>query len=212
METALISKTKLADEVWEFCFKKPPAFTFEAGDYVSLGITNVAARWLSMASHPDEKDLLFTVKIPDTSPSYFKQAFMKLVPGDSCVMSPAIGNFNLPRDDSKILFVAFGIGVTPYRAMLGGHVKNPGHITLLYAAKPGQHIHEDVIKKSGVHYIKREQRFDLTELAKLVPDYKERIIFIAGPEIACQSLYAALLHDGMPRMQLKLEYFTGYLR
>ena len=208
MEIKFLSKTNLVTDIWEFHFTKPPAFTFTAGDYVDFGFPDVGAHWLTIASSPEENELIFVVRIR-TQPSIFKKRMSLLKPGDKCIISPAIGSFNLPRAERKLLFIALGIGIVPYRSMLEGKPTNPSDITLLYTAHAGEFIFEDIITASKIHYIKRETRLTVDEVPKLANDYKDHLIYLAGPELPCQQIYAELLHEGIPRMQLKLEYFTG---
>ena len=204
-----MKKTNLVTDIWEIHFTKPYALVYDAGDYVDLGIPNVDAHMLSMSSNPNEENLVFTVRISQDA-SKFKRALANLKPGDKCYISPAIGNFNLPFNrDKKLLFMALGIGITPYRSlMLEDNL--PADTQLLYAAREGEHIYEDVIEKSGVKYIKQSQHVTAKQILDLVRDCTERIIYLSGPEPACIQLYAELLAAGIERHRIKLEYFPGY--
>jgi ferredoxin-NADP reductase len=210
MEIEFISRINLVADIWEFTFSKPSAFNFDAGDYVELSIPNVGSRWLSMPSSPNENTLKFTLKIRQPI-SGFKAALQLLKPRDIVLTSPAIGNFNLPRQNKQLLFIALGLGITPYRSMLQSpEIKIFDDISLLYVAKPKEHIYESEIKSSKVKYIKHEARFASKDLLKLVPDYTKRIIFLSGPENACIKLFNELIDHGISLHQIKLEYFTGY--
>lgn len=210
MEIEFISGQNLVADIWEYTFSKPSAFTFDAGDYVELGIPSVDSRWLSMSSSPSENILRFTIKLRQPV-SGFKAAIRNLKPKDTVLISPAIGNFNLPRQTKPLLFIALGLGITPYRSMMySSEISKFSDICLLYVAKPGEHIYETEISSSKVRYIKHGARFATSDLLDLVPDYKDRIIYLSGPETACIKLFEELLEDGIERQQIKLEYFTGY--
>lgn len=209
MEIEFIKKFNLASDIWEFHFTRPTAFVYDAGDYVDLGILKVGARMLSMSSNPKEENLAFTVRITENA-SLFKQAFASLSTGDKCYISPAIGNFNLPNSpDKKILFVALGLGITPFRSLLLED-NLPTDTQILYAAAEGEHLYEGVIQKSGAKYIKQSYQVTGQQLLKLVADCSERIVYLSGPEPACIKLYAELLQAGIERHRIKLEYFPGY--
>ena len=210
MELEFIRKQNLVGKIWEYTFTKPAAFSYDAGDYVELGIPNVGTHWLSMASAPEEDKLLFTVKIRDQL-SGFKAALQNMQPGDTVVSSPAIGNFNLPKPGQKALFTALGIGITPYRSLLNTNADHSNN-TLLYIARDNEHVYEDVIAQSGVNYVKHNARFELHELESLVPDYKEHIVYLSGPQAACMDIYTRLVESGFERTRIKLEYFPGYLK
>ncbi len=210
MEIEFIGKRNLVGDIWELTFSKPSGLIFDAGDYVELGIPKIGSRWLSMSSSPNENVLKFTIKIKIPL-SGFKASLHKLKPKDVVLISPAIGNFNLPRRNQNLLFIALGLGITPYRSMmLSPEMKNLNDISLLYVAKPNEHIYEEEINASSVKYIKHEARFASVDLLELVPDYKQRVIYLSGPETACIKLFSELIDSGIDKRQIKLEYFTGY--
>ena len=115
MEIKFVQKLKETPQIWSFFFTQPAGFSFEAGDYVELAIPGVDRRWLTITSAPSEKHLQFTTKLSD---SKFKQALSQLEVGNHAVISPAIGSFNLPQTEQNLIFVAGGLGITPYRSML----------------------------------------------------------------------------------------------
>ena len=210
MEIEFISRFNLVSDIWEYCFTKPQALTYNPGDYVELGIASIDSRWLSMSSSPTEDVLKFTIKIKPPL-SDFKSALASLKPKDVVYISPAIGNFNLPRQNKRLLFIALGLGITPYRSMLKSpEINNFDDISLLYIAKPNEHIYQTEIESSPVKYIKHETRFASKDLLELVPDYTKRLIYLSGPETACIKLFNELIDHGFDRHQIKLECFTGY--
>lgn len=210
MEVEFVEKINLVNDIWEMHFSKPAALVYDAGDYVDLAIPNVGAHMLSMSSHPSEESLKFTVRISETNPSRYKQALASLNPGDKCYSSPAIGNFNLPfSPGKKLLFIALGIGITPYRSLLQ-EAKLPQDTQIIYAAHEGEHIYEDVIEQSGAKYLNQVGQISAQKILDLVADCHERIVYLSGPEPACIHLYAELLQAGIERHQIKLEYFPGY--
>lgn len=209
MEIEFLEKINLVSDIWEIYFARPAAFAYDAGDYVDLSVPNVDAHMLSMSSNPKEENLRFTVRITN-NPSKFKRALAKLKSGDKCYISPAIGNFNLPyTDNKKILFVALGIGITPFRSLLQED-DLPADTQVLYAANSAEHIYEDVIKQSGAEYVKQDQKLNGKLILQLIPDCAERIVYLSGPEAACIQIYSELLGAGIKRHNIKLEYFPGY--
>ena len=208
MEINFISKINLVNDIWELEFSKPSAFVYEAGDYVELAVPSIDAKMLSMSSNPSEQNLKFTIRIPN-KPSQYKQALKKMSIDDKCFISPAIGNFNLPKTGkSKLVFIAFGIGITPYRSiLLEGSLPE---IKLIYSAKDVEHIYEDVINKSDAKYVKVENFSEVKTALQAIDNLAEQIIYIAGPEQPCVQIYAELLGARIARTNIKLEYFTGY--
>jgi ferredoxin-NADP reductase len=212
MEITLQSSTNLVDDIWQFQFTRPAALTFDAGDYVELGLNNVGGRWLSIASSPSNSNSLdFITKISDQR-SKFKQKLQQLTPGDNVIISPAIGNFNLPRSDNKhLLWVAGGIGITPYLSMarwLADQTERKPTINLFYAANPNQHIFIDELKSIVHDVTKQETRPLYEQLQPFITD--QNIIYLSGPQPLCEQLNESLLGSGVKRSRIKLDYFEGY--
>jgi len=118
------NKVQIADSTWAFHFEKPADFVFEAGQYVALVLPRLVApdkrgpvRSLSLSSAPSEDDLMFAVRITESS---FKQTLMALEPGEVAQATKPIGHFTLSHaaDDKRVVFLAGGIGVTPIRSIL----------------------------------------------------------------------------------------------
>ena len=214
MQTELIGKKRLIGDIWQFEFTKPPNFSFIAGDFCELELGNKAhggARWLTIASAPYEQLLRFVTKIP-VQPSVFKQCLRDLQPGQKAWLSPALGMFHLPREhDKPLLFLAAGLGITPYMSMLHQIRSDTQayNIELLYWAKSDQHL-----DLAGVNPAKKvttsEVTFDLTGVEQLAPDWRAKTIYLSGPEPLCLKLYQAMRAADLPQHQIKLDYFEGY--
>lgn len=211
MEIELIKSENLVDDIWEFQFTKPTALIFDAGDYVELGLGDAGRRWLSIASSPTDNELTFITKISELR-SDFKQAFIELKPRQVATISPAIGSFNLPPTDKlSLLWVAGGIGITPYLSMirwLANQSERNLEIELIYAAKPGQHIYLDEVNSAVNAVYQLEERPTLEDLQPLITT--DNIIYLSGPQPLCEQLYAQLLDTGVERSRIKLDYFEGY--
>ncbi len=204
-------KVQNAPSIWSFYFEKPAALSFEAGDYVELSLAD-DKRWMTIAGAPDEADFFFTGKIGD-KPTEYKNALLKMNPGDIAHVSPAIGTFNLTRDQNeKLLFVAAGVGITPFRSMLKQIELDHDHrdIALVYVAKADQFIFGDVLANAHIPIIQTTDNIDWNWIKKQIPDYKERICYFAGPQPLCEQIYNQALEDGVDRKRLMLDYFEGY--
>lgn len=75
-------------------------------------------RYFTLASSPTEREVHLGVKFYTPSSS-FKKRLLAMVPGDKIVAGQLAGDFTLPRDKrKKLVFVAGGIGITPFRSMV----------------------------------------------------------------------------------------------
>ncbi len=122
--TVCISKKLIARGVYELRFKKPDGFTFKAGQFILFDVPLVdhpadfQTRALSIASSPDEKDLLFVIKILPGGRlgRWIEEA---VIEGTRATFKGAFGNFVLKEGtETNLFFIATGAGIAPFRPMI----------------------------------------------------------------------------------------------
>ena len=104
-------------------------------------------------------------------------------------LSVKAGNFTLPKDKAeKLVFIAGGIGITPYRSMIKFLIDTNSHrdIVLFYAVStPSDFVYKELFDKAGKTIgLKTEYvvgRID-EEIIKKAPDYKNRKFYLSGPQ------------------------------
>lgn len=145
----ILRRTPIATDTVALVLERPAGFDFEAGQFVSLQLTQFAApddgsddgeRMLSIASAPHEPQLMVAMRMRDTP---FKRHLSACAVGaeGACVqLSPAMGDFVLPASATQpLVMLAGGIGITPFYSMLHAlrHRAARGEavppVTLLYA-------------------------------------------------------------------------------
>lgn len=232
----LIKKEQVAEGVYHFTFAPDKKISFRPGQYLEWTLghdrpdTRGNRRYFTIASSPTEDTVMLGVKFYD-KPSSFKQTLRAMVPGDTIVASQLAGGFVLPKDSKKkLVFIAGGIGITPFRSMLKylADKKEKRSITLIYSSVSMQEIayydiFREAAKKSGINTV-----FTFTDKTKLdpawkghtgyvnaamiaqaVPDYKERTFYVSGPHTlidACNGVFAGM---GIPHSQIKTDFFPG---
>ena len=125
------------------------------------------------------------------------------------------------RTRPKVLLVAGGIGITPLRALLEALPAKPGDMTLIYRARtPADIIFRDELdtlaraRGAQVHYVIGRRRFDARDpldaesLERLVPDVRDRDVYICGPVPMMQRVEGALTRLGLARRQIHAERFA----
>jgi ferredoxin-NADP reductase len=92
-------------------------------------------RWFTIASASHEGQVRLTTRFASQKGSTFKKALKALKEGDAIEISDLDGDFLLSDLDTEYVFIAGGIGITPFRAMLVHAVGagKPLRATLLYA-------------------------------------------------------------------------------
>jgi ferredoxin-NADP reductase len=151
-------------------------------------------------------------------------------PGDPIFASQLAGNFILPKDPKKkLVFIAGGIGITPFRSMVQYLLdkKERRDITLLYSNKKAEdaaykNIFDRAEKELGMKtvYVATGETGMVpgfyTEplsprlIMREVPDYKDRTFYLSGPHAMTTSFEASLRDMGVPHRRIKTDFFPGF--
>lgn len=120
----LKEKIRQSHDVYDFIFTPDKPIKFTPGQYMEWTLEHPKTddrgnrRYLSLASSPTEKDIRIGVKFADP-PSSYKRNLFNFGPHQKIVASQLIGDFVMPEDPNrKLVFVAGGIGITPFRSMI----------------------------------------------------------------------------------------------
>ena len=119
----LKEREEVAERTIAYRFEKPANWTVEAGQFIDMTLLNPSetdaegnARTFSIASGPHEKDLMVTTRIRNTA---FKRVLKTLPIGTTVRIDGPFGDLTLPHNTGRALvFLAGGIGITPFRSML----------------------------------------------------------------------------------------------
>lgn len=222
--------------IYDFVFSPDRTFPYKPGQFMEWTLGHEHPdnrgnrRYLTIASSPTEKDIRMGVKFYD-KPSSFKTKLLSLKPGDTLTASQLAGDFVLPEDASKkLVFVAGGIGVTPFRSMLKYLVDRDEKrsVAVLYSCQTLDEIaYRDIMeqaeKKLGANIIITLTNKDKcpanwkgcvgyvsTEIiTEKIPDYKERTFYISGPHSMVVATENVLKKLGIPKSQIKTDFFPG---
>ena len=215
----------------EFVFEIEKPFRYEPGQYMELMIAHARAdfrgvrRRFSITSIPDTKQISFGIKFYEPSSS-FKRTLRTMGEGALIRATVVAGDFVLPRDTTRpLLFVAGGIGITPFISHLRSLKKDSRDIVLVYAVSSEREIaYKDELVKSGVrvlivspekpknlpdhwNYIKGS-RIEYDALNNYVVDVTTRWAYISGPTSFAQAGKKQLRKLGA--RGVKTDYFAGY--
>src|SRR3954468_19089430 len=189
------------------------------GQYVRIGVDVDGVRqWRAYSlTHGPRADgrISITVKaVPDGKVS--NHLVRRAKPGTLVHLEQAAGEFVLPTDGGKLLFVTAGSGITPVIGMLrnlfpvadSGVVRltrSAGYdITVVHVAptEPDsifladlRRLDEAGLIRLGARYDDEHGVLDVTDLRELAPDLHERTTFACGPAGLLDALAAH--HDGL---------------
>ncbi len=232
----LKEKVQLAPDVYDFVFAPTRKFAFAPGQYMEWTLGHAAPdtrgnrRYFTLASSPTENNLRLGVKFYRNSSS-FKRALLSMDAHGQIVAAQLAGDFVLPDDpQQKCVFIAGGIGITPFRSMLKYLVdaRQPRPIVLFYANRTVDEIvYKDVLDQAerelGIRTV-----YAITDTRRLppgwrgrvgyigpqlikdeVPDYLNCTFYLSGPPAMVEAFKQMLAELHVPRSQIKTDLFAG---
>jgi ferredoxin-NADP reductase len=224
---------KISDHVYNYVFVPQTRFAFKSGQYMEWTLPGVNfdtrgnRRSFTIASSPTEQDIQLGIKFYNPSSAY-KRRLSKMRPGDEVYVSQLSGNFTLDsQENKKLIFIAGGIGITPFRSMAKYIIdtKEKVDITLIYVVGSSDELayREEFIEASnyGIKFIPiitREDsqdgyihgKLDEALIVRLVPDLLERKFYISGPDTMVDSTKHSLVRLGVSRRSIRTDHFSGY--
>jgi ferredoxin-NADP reductase len=161
MEITLDHKKAETDNITTFYFRPEKPVRYTAGQFAEWAVKHAhpdergIKRWFTISSSPTDELVSLTTKFSSDKSSSFKKALFKLAPGDKILMSDPMGDFVLPKlTQTPLIFVAGGIGITPFHSILSYLASNreARPIKLLYGVRnEDEIIFQDTFNKAGVH-------------------------------------------------------------
>ena len=150
--------------------------------------------------------------------------------GDVISASQIAGSFVLPKDaKQKLVFIAGGIGITPFRSMVQYLLdkKEARSVVLIYSNKKAadiayKEIFDRAQKELGIKtvYLATGEKTPIPGIyseplssgviSREVPDYRERMFYISGPHAMVAAFEETLHTMGVPRRRIKVDFFPGF--
>jgi ferredoxin-NADP reductase len=229
-----LGKKKEAEGVYSFIFEKPKDFSFQAGQYLFYTLPNPRpdnrgiTRYFTISAAPSEDILMLTTRIAD-EPSTFKKSLMALDAEETIEASGPDGRFVVENPNRPLIFVAGGIGITPFRSILKEFSLKgmKPNVQLLYANRDNNTVYNeefDSLKKLNpnfsVEYFISPHHIDEKiinfQLSPASPGEAGRanltspLIYISGPNSFTRAIRDIVLATGFSKENLVLDYFPGY--
>lgn len=210
-----------AQEHLSIRFERPRNFAYEPGNWMDIRFPTPefpVGRTYSFASSPTESDLLIAFK---RGVSKFKKALEQVKPNDTMLITQYGSSGFLLNKKFKSLFIAGGIGITPFRSMIKEAVDNKRQIdiALVYL----NHNEDFPFQKEfgewqkelplfRIHYLMtgKEGRLTKEKLQKYIPDISERINYVAGSPGMINNTNILLTSLAIKTTEIQIEEFEGY--
>jgi ferredoxin-NADP reductase len=231
----LVGREELAEGTLAFRLEKPAGFQVKAGQAIVLELLDPPPedgqkrRTFSLVSAPFESTLAIATRMRDTA---FKRALGALPNGASLKLTGPVGQFTLGDAGRPAVFIAGGIGITPFMSMLRQAARDraPHSLVLLYSNRRP----EDAAFLGELQALERQNgNFRLiatmTEMSKSARTWsgqtgfvdadlirraaaglKAPIYYVVGPPAMVLAMQETLRRAGVSDEDIRSEEFYGY--
>jgi ferredoxin-NADP reductase len=226
-EATLKGREPVALGTMAFRFEKPAGFSFRPGQSVSLALLepppepNGARRTFSLTSAPSQDELVVATRMREASA--YKRALGTLPVGAKVRLTGPLGAMTLHEDGMRpAVFIAGGIGITPFLSMLrqAAHDRLTHRLLLLYSNRRPQ----DAAFLPDLQALERtNENFRLQAIMtanagrisgetvkRFVGGIAHPVYYLAGPPSMVEGLTSVLKRIGVTDDDLQSEEFYGY--
>lgn len=240
-DIALKGKKQIAEGTYAFVFEKPKEFQFRAGQHVRMILISPPetdnegdSRFFSLASTPQEKDLVFAMRMRDTA---FKRVLGKMQTGEKVKIQMRLdnphGSFTFHQDATKpAVFIIGGIGIVPAFSMIKDAIERKlSHRMLLFYSnrRPEDAPFLDDLQKlakqnpnftliatmteaekSAKPWQGETGEIDISMLKKYVGNLESPIYYISGLSDMVSAMKTTVTDAGVNENNIRAEEFTGF--
>jgi ferredoxin-NADP reductase len=236
-QVKLTKRYEIAERTMAVQLEKPEGFTFKAGQSIDITLINPSetdeegnGRTFSIASAPDEGMLLVATRMRDTA---FKRVLQGMPIGSEVKIEGPFGNLVLHNNETRAaVFLAGGIGITPFRSIISQAARRqvPHCLLLFYSNRRPEDapfLQELVaLQGHGLNYTIVATMTDMGRshrpwqgergninremLAKYLRMAASPIYYIAGPPRMVSAMRTLLSDIGVDEDDVRTEEFAGY--
>jgi ferredoxin-NADP reductase len=236
-DTTFTRNETVAEGTMAFHFAKPSGFEFKAGQSMNVSLIAPSetdakgnARTFSIVSAPHEGELVIATRMRDTA---FKRVLKAMPAGGRVGLRGPAGMFTLdPADARPAVFLAGGIGVTPFVSMLRDAARSAQarDLWLFYSnRRPEDAAFLDELmalpmRNPKIHFVgtmvemdkssqpwKGERGFlDRAMLERHLKSLAGAAYYIAGPPGLVEAMHKMLTQAGVAEDAIHTDEFFGY--
>jgi ferredoxin-NADP reductase len=233
----LVSSEVVAEDTMAFHFLKPEEFEFRPGQAIDVTLLDPPetdgegnTRTFSIASAPFESDLMVATRMRDTA---FKRVLGKASANLEVRIDGPSGSLVLRRKaDRPVVFLAGGIGITPFRSIVrqATYDKAPHQLWLFYSNRrpedaPFLDLFDECAKANPrFHFIATMTQIEKSRrnwtggtgfltrslLAQYLPAIQGPIYYLAGPPAMVAAMRNVLADAEVDEDDIRTEEFSGY--
>lgn len=230
----IIEKKQIAQGTLRIVFQVTQPINFKPGQYMFITLTKLSypddrggRRQFSIVNSPNKSNILtMTTRLSDSG---FKKTLNELSIGSEVEIGPLAGVFTLPEDQNKpLVFIAGGIGITPFMSMLSyvKETKKPYHLTLIYSNRNREstaYFQEIQLLANQIPNFKliltmtddpnwtgENRKIDANFIKEYFPNLNDNLYMVVGPPVMVDAVEKSLIEAGVKDENIKKENFTGY--
>ena len=209
----IVEKTVINDTILELKVKMRHSYRFKAGQFAFIKIESDG---ISKAAHPfsisgqDEEHLYFTIK---NLGDYTESLFSNLDTPSRINITNPYGSMIFESESKKQVWVAGGIGVTPFLSFIRSNQNTESDIHLIYTVKDKEEaVHLPLLDKAS----NEVSNFDYSLFISSKQGYlsstdlnldDDTTVYMCGPRPMVQSLNKQI-HNIHPNVQIHFEAFS----
>ena len=224
MQLTLAEKKKEAGNAVSFLWKSDSPVSWTPGQFLRYSLPHEdidkrsADRWFTISSAPHEGYMMLTTRFAESGSS-FKKALQNMSIGGVIEAEGPAGDFVVEDPSHEMVFIAGGIGITPYRSILLdlAYRELPMNVTLLYANRGNDFIFKKELETLAethstftIHYFVEPNRIDEDEIRENISGIEKPLFYLSGPEPMADALEKILAQIGVPDEHVERDYFPGY--
>jgi ferredoxin-NADP reductase len=233
MTTNLLARKEICRGTWEFTLAKPAGVEYRAGQNINLKLPVLLhedhkgpRRTFTLASAPHEEHWMIATRMTGSG---FKKTLLELPLQTELEYLGPTGSLTVQDGFSSHVFLAGGIGITPFRSMVLDLLSQPTPVTafLFYANRNRDSIayHDlflDQASRRTFNYIPTlndepdsawtgERRILGIELLQhYLKNLDQHAYYICGPPALVADLSSLLHSSGVVKERIFSESFWGY--
>ncbi len=215
-------------QVKSYRFTRPSGFSFQAGQYVLVGIGHegMLVHPLSLSNGPQQDFLEFTKRMTGSAYSQYLQG---LYPGDEMIVKGPNGDFSMQGMSNDIVCLVAGIGITPIFSMLldSASRNDRRRITLIYGntgdddiafidelaqlSLPGLRVAHVLQRASGKVQAYQGKIDSKIICSEITADLQATTFLLSGPPVMIREMEKQLALLGVSSSRIRVERFLGYV-
>ena len=174
----------------------------------------------AIASAPGEGLITIATRIPKDANNQFKRALLNLKRGSAAKLRGPVGPMHVKDKSKAYAFLATGIGITPFRAILKQlEIERAADtkLTLFYAGNTDNHFFKDelsqiksTLKNLSIEYIYKPERITGQIISdKLGKDLDKTVFYLAGSKNMVRGYKRTLQGLGVANRRIKSNPFLS---